>query len=179
MLFYFPDLHGTKLHFTAREVYFEQRTRVQCPALCVTNFTALFGKKAMVILPVKVLCSAQLSFIMYYSSGTALLHCIRLHCSNLHLKCRAYPCTVPYSTELHWNCDALHCTALNYTELHWTTLQCTLPHCTALHWTTLYCPALHSPALSCTALHLDILHCTALHMLYWYQRKFNKEIIMS
>ena len=133
----------------------------------------------MVILPVKVLCSTQLSFIMYYSSGAALLHCIRLHCSNLHLNCRAYPRTVPYSTELHWNCDALHCTALNYTELHWTTLQCTLPHCTALHWTTLYCPALHSPALSCTALHLDILHCSALHMLYWYQRKFNKEIIMS
>ena len=133
----------------------------------------------MVILPVKVLCSTELSFIMYYCSGAALLHCIRLHCSNLHLNCRAYPRTAPYSTELHWNCDALHCTALNYTELHWTTLQCTLPHCTALHWTTLYCPALHSPALSCTALHLDILHCTALHMLYWYQRKFNKEIIMS
>ena len=133
----------------------------------------------MVILPVKVLCSTELSFIIYYCSGAALLHCIRLHCSNLHLNCRAYPRTAPYSTELHWNCDALHCTALNYTELHWTTLQCTLPHCTALHWTTLYCPALHSPALSCTALHLDILHCTALHMLYWYQRRFNKEIVMS
>ena len=101
------------------------------------------GKKAMVILPVKVLCSTELSFIIYYCSGAALLHCIRLHCSNLHLNCRAYPRTAPYSTERHWNFDALHCSALNYTELH--------------------CSALYHTALPCTEQHCTALHCTALH----------------
>ena len=103
------------------------------------------GGKAMVILPVKVLCSTELSYIMYYCSGAALLHCIRLHFSNLHLNCRAYPRTAPYSTELHWTCDALHCTAL-----HWTTL----------NYTELYCSALYHTALPCTEKHCTVMQFT-------------------
>ena len=48
VIFYCPDLHCTKFHFTASAVYFEESTSLQCFALYGTYCTTLLEFKAIV-----------------------------------------------------------------------------------------------------------------------------------
>ena len=122
--------------------------------------------------------------VLYYWSGAVLLHCTRLHCSDLqwtagfihtlhpavltYTEFCALDCTAPTCIEHAMNCRVLSYTLPYWTDLHSILMNCTSMRCAGLHWTALHCTALrcaaqHCTALHCTTLHCNAPHCTALH----------------
>ena len=113
----------------------------------------------MLILPMKVQCSIDLSYIMYYCIGAALLICTAPTYTEIAGLSQAL-----YPTPL--NCIAFWCTALHCTELHWTTLCSTsssvIP--SAVHYSTVLCSATQWRSVS---LHRQcaLVCCSAVQML--------------
>ena len=79
VIFYCPDLHCTKFHFTASAVDFAESTCMQCFALYGTDCTTLLEFKAIVILPIKVQCSIEL--FLYCINAVTQYYCIALDCT--------------------------------------------------------------------------------------------------